>query len=116
MLPSFFYCENCTSVVNNGNGCVQNIPFRFMKEHSEFARLEELTLKDPEGRMWHVQLFHRKTPKKNTSGTHISSGWSQFAQGNKLKLGDKCIFELLSRGKGEVMNVQIIRLARNSSS
>ena len=99
-------------VDNDGNGCVQNIPIGFMREWSEFASLEELTLKDPEGRAWHVELFHRKTPEKKASGTHISKGWPAFARENKLKLGDRCVFELASGGKGKVMKVRIIRRGR----
>jgi len=104
-------------VVNiNGNGCVQNIPIWFMRERSELASLEELTLEDPEGRAWHVRLHHRKMPRMSAPRTHIAEGWREFARGNRLKMDDRCVFEsVVARGKGMVMNVRIIRQGRDTS-
>jgi hypothetical protein len=39
--------------------------------------------------------------------TRLKSGWKKFAQDNDLKIGDICLFELLS--KQRTMEVYIIR-------
>ncbi|XP_020271235.1 B3 domain-containing protein REM9-like [Asparagus officinalis] len=84
-------------------------PIGVIRQCSELSHLKEITLKDPELRLWETQIFHRKTPPASGSGTHIARGWLEFAQANKLNIGDRCVFELVPRGKKMTMNVQIIR-------
>jgi hypothetical protein len=40
--------------------------------------------------------------------TRLKSGWKKFAQDNDLKIGDICLFELLSKQR-RTMEVYIIR-------
>jgi hypothetical protein len=40
--------------------------------------------------------------------TRLKTGWKLFAQDNNLKMGDICLFELLSKPK-RTMEVYIIR-------
>jgi len=38
----------------------------------------------------------------------IGNGWLQFARGNKLKAGDRCVFKLKDEEEN-VMQVQLLR-------
>ncbi|XP_038978535.1 putative B3 domain-containing protein Os06g0632500 [Phoenix dactylifera] len=60
----------------------------------------EITLKDRKQRLWPA-LF-----RLGSREGYIGRGWRCFSEGNDLKEGDKCIFELVSK---KVMRVRIVR-------
>lgn len=103
-------CENIKSVFafEYGDGWMQYIPVGVIKKCSDIACLKELKLEDPQGRSWHVNLCHRKKPSSAGSGIHIGKGWQEFVRGNKLQVGDRCVFKFLSEGKEKVVHVRII--------
>lgn len=94
---------------------MQYIPIEVVRKCRRLLRVEELILRDPIGRSWRARMFHRKTYCKGKPEVHISTGWLQFARGNKLKLDDRCIFRFAPQGKKEVVNVQIVQRAIGSS-
>ncbi|XP_020102765.1 B3 domain-containing protein Os01g0723500-like [Ananas comosus] len=66
--------------------------------HSSFGLLRrEIVLKDPKKRSWPVTLWNGK------SESRIHRGWREFAVGNNLEEGDKCIFQLISSGEMRVL-------------
>jgi len=87
---------------------MQYVPVKFMRGRNELAQKSELLLKDPKGQSWPVHLLYSKGSVKYGSGMRIGNGWLQFARGNKLKIGDKCVFRL-ENGEENVMQVQILR-------
>ncbi|XP_020254980.1 B3 domain-containing protein REM9-like [Asparagus officinalis] len=76
------------------------IPVEFTRQCDGLAHRHELILKDSKGQSWPVHLCHRKMAKHG-SGMHIGGGWLQFAKGNSLDIGDKCIFKLKQRKQGD---------------
>ncbi|XP_042493923.1 B3 domain-containing protein REM8-like isoform X1 [Macadamia integrifolia] len=75
-----------------------------------FARLIGLmgksfitTLRDGNGRSWVVEL------KYNSKRTlHLLGDWAEISSVNGLKVGDTCKFELIRRGKLQVMEFRIV--------
>ena len=54
-------------------------------------------------KIWVVQFCDARGDKK------ITIGWEKFVQDNDLKMGDICLFELLSNQR-KTMEVYVIRL------
>ncbi|KAF9609019.1 hypothetical protein IFM89_012358 [Coptis chinensis] len=81
------------------------IPADFGRENGLGKRREMMTLEDPKGRSWEVQLSHRRT-----GHAYIPSGWRAFSMANKLGVGDICTFKLVSRMDNKVaMKVSVSR-------
>lgn len=67
----------------------------------------EMNLRDPEGQMWPVGVYYRCKPDYRAN---LSSGWREFARGNRLEVGDRCIFALVSDYDDDiVLQVQILK-------
>ncbi|XP_020242853.1 B3 domain-containing protein Os11g0197600-like [Asparagus officinalis] len=79
-----------------------NIPVEFRAANC-LTEYNSLTLMDPKGRSWQVQLRHRT----NKFRTSITTGWNKFAAANELKLGDKCIFELGSEENNGILLMKV---------
>lgn len=56
--------------------------------------------------LWPVKLYVYE--RSMGSSCVVSAGWSAFARGNKLQVGDVCVFELIMRD-GAVLKVHIFR-------
>ncbi|ONK59957.1 uncharacterized protein A4U43_C08F12690 [Asparagus officinalis] len=80
----------------------ENIPVEFRAANC-LTEYNSLTLMDPKGRSWQVQLRHRT----NKFRTSITTGWNKFAAANELKLGDKCIFELGSEENNGILLMKV---------
>ncbi|XP_038975568.1 putative B3 domain-containing protein REM15 isoform X2 [Phoenix dactylifera] len=87
----------------NLNRNYMSIPASF-KESSDIMTKDEVILKDGEGRSWHVSIC-----KRGKKGAFLAKGWRDFCVGNRLGEGDKCIFELASNEKDNIMLVRILK-------
>ncbi|KAK1425028.1 hypothetical protein QVD17_20371 [Tagetes erecta] len=57
-----------------------------------------MTMKNPDGKEWHVSLLLESTCKRNRY--YLSAGWSLFIRENSLQKGDICVFKFIkSEGK-----------------
>ncbi|ONK59956.1 uncharacterized protein A4U43_C08F12680 [Asparagus officinalis] len=81
-----------------------NIPAKFRAANG-LTEYNSLTLMDPKGRSWQVQLRHRTN--KFQSRTSMTTGWNKFAFANELKQGDKCIFELGSEENNGILLMKV---------
>lgn len=83
--------------------CMQHVPARFTKSCSILKGQDEVTVEDPRGRAWPIGLFHC-----NRSRTiYISKGWLEFARANELKVGNRCIFKLVSRANSSLLQMSV---------
>ncbi|KAK1281736.1 B3 domain-containing protein [Acorus calamus] len=78
------------------------IPNEFINSQC-LKKRDELYLRDPIGTLWKVEIFHKHEP---VIRSHFSTGWPQFANGNCLKVGDVCVFEI-DEDQEDTMNVYI---------
>ncbi|XP_020242851.1 B3 domain-containing protein Os03g0622100-like [Asparagus officinalis] len=81
-----------------------NIPAKFRAANG-LTEYNSLTLMDPKGRSWQVQLRHKTN--KFESRTSMTTGWNKFASANELKQGDKCIFELGSEENNGILLMKV---------
>lgn len=82
---------------------MQSIPVRFTQEkYIQSGHYVTLKVGD---KSWEV-LFLIAREKRPGS---FSSGWKSFAGANGLKVGDLCVFELIKRNNGVVLEVSIFR-------
>ncbi|XP_058069231.1 B3 domain-containing protein REM10-like [Magnolia sinica] len=65
-----------------------------------------MTLRDPEQRLWTVTIDRQRY----SCSTFFRSGWTEFAVGNGMKVGDVCFFETVPSMK-DVMDIRIGRQA-----
>ncbi|OVA05170.1 B3 DNA binding domain [Macleaya cordata] len=65
-----------------------------------------IVLQDPEGRSWPVIISRRPDGRID-----MTNGWPQFWKGNRLEVGDTCLFEFLNQSKGNKLSVRIFRKA-----
>ncbi|XP_020102507.1 putative B3 domain-containing protein Os04g0347400 isoform X2 [Ananas comosus] len=72
-----------------------SVPMSFRSSYGLLRR--EIVLKDPKKRSWPVTLWNGKRDSR------IHRGWREFAVGNNLEEGDKCIFQLISSGEMRVL-------------
>ncbi|XP_050258440.1 B3 domain-containing transcription factor VRN1-like [Quercus robur] len=80
-----------------------SIPVRFTQEkYIQSGHYVTLKVGD---KSWEV-LFSIAVGKRSGS---FSSGWSTFAEANRLQLEDVCVFELIKRNNGVVLEVSIFR-------
>lgn len=76
--------------------CKQTFPNYYAQKYlGEEARMHLQLL----GVKWQVRFPNNRGDKK------LKHGWKQFAQGNNLKMGDICLFELLSNQSTMVVYV-----------
>ncbi|KAL5704467.1 hypothetical protein ACHQM5_022893 [Ranunculus cassubicifolius] len=86
------------------NKSAMNIPAKFVRENRLRNRVGMIKLIDPKGKSWEVNLRCEK------SQVLLGAGWREFSDANKLKLGEKCTFKLVSKGsKNIIMEVWILR-------
>ena len=69
---------------------MQRIPRSFSNAANFTPSKKKVVLRDSAGKGWDVICLHDK------GGHCLSGGWGPFVHYNKLKLGDVCIFELVS--------------------
>ncbi|XP_021824918.1 B3 domain-containing protein At2g16210-like [Prunus avium] len=79
----------------------QFIPTAFSREHLPEGKGFKAILKNAEGEKWTVKGIPNFPQSHN-----FSAGWSNFVSANQIRIGDTCIFELLSRYQ---MTVHILR-------
>ncbi|BFG41679.1 hypothetical protein CerSpe_279530 [Prunus speciosa] len=79
----------------------QFIPTAFSREHFPEGKGFKAILKNAEGEKWTVKGIPHFPQSHN-----FSEGWSEFVSANQIRIGDTCIFELLSRYQ---MTVHILR-------
>ncbi|KAF9611155.1 hypothetical protein IFM89_027241 [Coptis chinensis] len=80
------------------------IPRAFGRENGLTNKCCTITLTNSNKMSWEVNLKYMPS----SSSAFIGSGWHQFYEANKLKVGDLCTFELVSRGSNKiVMNVSV---------
>ncbi|CAL8176326.1 unnamed protein product [Prunus armeniaca] len=79
----------------------QFIPTAFSREHFPQGKGFKAILKNAEGGKWTVNCIPNSPQSHN-----FSAGWYKFASANQIRIGDTCIFELLSRYQ---MMVHILR-------
>ncbi|CAN1138681.1 Putative B3 domain-containing protein Os03g0621600 [Linum perenne] len=81
-----------------------HIPGKFSKKY--IADTDDLVILKIGNKTWNAKLNRQggkfRYPK-------LSSGWIQFARDNAIKVGDKCVFQLLKRIPVLVFKVVIIR-------
>lgn len=80
-----------------------NIPASF-KESIDMTTKDKVILKNEEGQSWHVSICDR-----GRKGAFLANGWHHFCEGNRLGEGDRCIFELASNKKDNIMLVRIFK-------
>ncbi|WOK95216.1 B3 domain-containing protein [Canna indica] len=75
------------------------VPKQFCSMHGLIHKQEMvLKVKDMEGRYWSVDFRHGKNQN------FFKHGWEDFSQANNLEIGDRCVFQLVSRKE---MHVEI---------
>ncbi|KAK1291900.1 hypothetical protein QJS10_CPB17g02548 [Acorus calamus] len=90
------------------------IPGEFV-ESNGFENGSQVMLRDPKGRSWEVQIYHRH---RNKNWSQLRGQWHEFVIANGLRSGDVCVFELMGGGEKDVMDVRIIKgqSIKNNSS
>ncbi|XP_072970044.1 putative B3 domain-containing protein Os06g0632500 [Typha angustifolia] len=83
----------------NFNHKYMSISKGFCTRHG-LLKKAEMVFKNSEGRSWPVKFF------PGNEESHFGKGWDKFSSDNKLKEGDKCVFQLVAKDE---MNVQIVR-------
>ncbi|XP_073003505.1 putative B3 domain-containing protein Os06g0632500 [Typha latifolia] len=83
----------------NFNHKYMSITKGFYTKHG-LLKKADMVFKNSEGRSWPVKFY------PGTEEGHFGKGWDKFSSDNKLKEGDKCIFQLVAKDQ---MNVQIVR-------
>lgn len=82
---------------------------RFIDVPKDFCQMNglrvhmKMILNDPKGRSWKVNFL----PSAHTC--YLGKGWIAFVEGNGLKVGNKCIFKLRTKGKDTLLDVQIFK-------
>lgn len=61
--------------------------------------VDDATLYVSRGRTWTVMLNVSAVGTKSVRVSILKRGWKEFAEDNKLKVGDVCIFELISKNE-----------------
>ncbi|KAI8542287.1 hypothetical protein RHMOL_Rhmol08G0127200 [Rhododendron molle] len=85
----------------SGKFCL-SMPLNFVKKYIGHHH-ENISLKISDGTIWSVRFYRR------SMNAQRSLAWHQFARDNNLKVGDICIFELMSKGIEPQLNVAIFR-------
>ncbi|CAJ2675512.1 unnamed protein product [Trifolium pratense] len=89
---SFPYLVKIIGTCNVISSRTLRIPYQFGAEHFP-ARRTEVTLRNSRGECWTVNSI----PDGKGRGAHtFCGGWMAFVRDNDLKVGDACIFELVS--------------------
>ncbi|XP_021724703.1 B3 domain-containing transcription factor VRN1-like [Chenopodium quinoa] len=85
------------------------IPMSYLRKHLKGMDEKEIILLGPDEKSYNVRLnvYKRKTPKKIMLA-ELRFGWRNFVHGNKLKLGDACVFELVDR-RSNMYKVTVFR-------
>ncbi|KAF7113891.1 hypothetical protein RHSIM_RhsimUnG0104400 [Rhododendron simsii] len=91
MQPSYIFSKSSLSM-----------PLNFVKKYLGHHH-KNISLKISDGTIWSVRSYRR------SMSAHCSLAWHQFARDNNLKVGDICIFELMSKGIEPQLNVTIFR-------
>ncbi|XP_058228531.1 B3 domain-containing transcription factor VRN1-like isoform X2 [Rhododendron vialii] len=92
MQPSYIFSKTSLS-----------IPQNFVKIYLGDHHHQNISLKISDGTIWSVRSYRRSMNARR------SIAWRQFARDNNLKVGDICIFELMSMGIEPQLNVTIFR-------
>ncbi|KAJ7542956.1 hypothetical protein O6H91_09G062100 [Diphasiastrum complanatum] len=68
------------------------VPKRFYQRYFQFSECRPVTIQDPTGRRWHIDIH------KDKQGffQFPSIGWNDFARRNHVKLGDLVLFKLVA--------------------
>ncbi|KAH7850776.1 hypothetical protein Vadar_002877 [Vaccinium darrowii] len=80
-----------------------NMPLKFVKKYLSDNQ-KNISLQISDGTTWSVRCY-----APSVINGKRSIGWGPFARGNNLKVGDVCIFELMSKGIEPKLNVTIFR-------
>ncbi|KAF5199276.1 hypothetical protein FRX31_011138 [Thalictrum thalictroides] len=84
---------------------------KMAKSAKETNKSYMITIKDPNGKPWKLQLNYK--PSANIA--FFGRGWTEFLKANKLKVGDVCTFKLVSMApKKTIMEMTVSK--RKSSS
>ncbi|KAI8542289.1 hypothetical protein RHMOL_Rhmol08G0127300 [Rhododendron molle] len=79
-----------------------NVPLEFLKEYLRDNQ-KNISLRISDGTTWLVRLYAGAMNGKR------NLGWGPFVRDNNLKVGDICVFELISTGTEPQLDVTIIR-------
>ncbi|KAJ1410455.1 DNA-binding barrel domain superfamily [Sesbania bispinosa] len=88
---------------NVENPFVMPVATKFARRYISEA-VKTIILENSEGKYWEVGVGCIGTPNKRYF--QFTRGWEKFVRGNKLKIGDLCIFELIG---GNYIRVHIFR-------
>lgn len=80
-----------------------NMPLDFVKKYMSDNQ-KNISLQSSDGTTWSVRFY-----APSIINGKRSIGWGPFARGNNLKVGDVCVFELMSKGIEPKLNVTIFR-------
>ncbi|GAB2293796.1 hypothetical protein Dimus_028009 [Dionaea muscipula] len=99
----FFVATMTNSYIKSGG---LHVPSKFVNEHFG-ARNNQVVKLQVEDKLWPMNLNYYGSWK-------FTFGWSDFARGNKLQVGDVCFFELLNKadhdhGDSTLFKVSIFR-------
>ncbi|KAH7852375.1 hypothetical protein Vadar_024088 [Vaccinium darrowii] len=78
-----------------------NVPGNFLRKYLR-ENHKNISLQFSDGMTWSVRCY------TTMNGRHTLA-WRQFARDNSLKVGDVCVFELMSKGSEPKLNVTIFR-------
>ncbi|KAK9286468.1 hypothetical protein L1049_014865 [Liquidambar formosana] len=92
----FPYFKICLKKSSVQSGFIQPIPLSFAETNLPKCSTKKMILLNPKGRSWEVMCLY------NGNRYAFSGGWGAFVHGNKLKIGDNCIFELVDEDKMQV--------------
>ena len=83
---------------------VQGIPFEFIEKHLK-PDTENVILQVAD-RLWVTKLSVNKLHRI----AKLTSGWTEFAKENSLKVGDVCVFKMIASRDAAMLNVTISRI------
>ncbi|KAK1299908.1 B3 domain-containing protein REM10 [Acorus calamus] len=81
------------------------IPVEFASSNG-FQNRNKIMLRDPEERLWEMQIFNHFYPGWKES--QFGGMWLQFVKANGVEVGDTCLFKNIS-DREEIMDVHIIK-------
>ncbi|KAK1310241.1 B3 domain-containing protein REM10 [Acorus calamus] len=100
-------CESSWFTVSMKTSTIQGsymyIPTEFAASNG-FQNRNKITLRDPRGRLWEMQIFNCVYRKES----RFNGMWHQFVRDNGLEVGDTCLLKHVSDGE-EIMDVRIIK-------
>ncbi|CAN0853904.1 B3 domain-containing transcription factor VRN1 [Linum grandiflorum] len=88
-----------------------NLPVQFIMTHLKRKR-GNIVLQVSDGRVWSVEYIIADSSRQLRAYFNYK-GWTPFARGNSLNVGDVCAFELVKGGTEPILNVVIFRATQD---